>query len=199
MLHSNRKYSSTESASFINISAVVQRIKKHIIKSDPDLPKTADGRPLRSSSVLKAKMAEAMKSFEADGQRFEFVQSPNKLGGTRWYVLCPGCGNKYLKMYKPILETGKEQIFKCADCHKLKSPSALFGPTPKYREVIRPIRRMEKIKEIIKTNKKLTDAQTVELLDEYEALKLGLEKSLIYRKIKFSIETEGLDPKSLLS
>jgi hypothetical protein len=58
---------------------------------------------------------------------------------------------------------------------------------------------MEKIKEIMRLNKKMSDEETVRLLDEYEALKAELEKSVIYRRIKFSIETEGLDPATLLS
>jgi len=195
----SRKYSSTESASCINISAVIKKVKKHILFSDPDIPHTLEGRAIRSSELLTQKMEDAMKEFDLNGQRFDFIHSPNHLGGTRWYVVCPGCKEKFLKLYKPVLESGKEQKFKCAECHLLKSPSALFGPTPKYREVIKPLRRMDKIKELIKTNRKLTDPQTSALLDEYEALKAGLESSVIYRRIKFSIETEGLDPKSLLS
>jgi hypothetical protein len=199
MAHPLRKYASTETAKCVNVSSLSKKVKKHIIENDPEIPRNSEGRPIRACDILTKKMVEAMKALSLDGQKFEFEHYPNQLGGTRWYAICPGCSRRFLKLYRPSSDTGKPQSYMCADCHNLKTPSALFGPTPKYREVIRPIRRMEKIKEIMRLNKKMSDEETVRLLDEYEALKAELEKSVIYRRIKFSIETEGLDPATLLS
>ena len=64
----------------------------------------------------------------------------------------------------------------------LRPPSALYGPTRRYREMVRPLRRMERIKEIL-NGSSLSELKTRELLDEYDGLEKNVRSSTFYRKL----------------
>ena len=178
------KYVSTEAASCLHINSLAQKVKKQLLREG--LVSKSDQEAMHSI------MSTHLTNLEVDGQKFQFSSSRNHLGGARWFALCPKCGAKSIKLFKPDRVPGMEQSYMCAKCHGLKSPSALYGDTTKYRDVIRPLKRMTKIREILRTSRKLTDEDTASLMKEHEKLKIEMESSVIYQRLKFKLEAEGL-------
>lgn len=165
------KYSSIEDAHCLDVNRLVSQIKKAITENLRDL----------DADSLREEVSANLGVFKVEGQVFEFTSIPNKLGGQRWMVLCPNCGKRVIKLYKPE-DPIKEKKYFCKDCHNLRPPSALYGPTRRYREMVRPMRRMEKIKKTLQ-NKNLSENKTKELLDEYDILADQVKNSTFYRKM----------------
>lgn len=182
---SKSKYASTESASCLLINELAKRVKSHLVKS---------GIVSKSeTSLLLEKLREGLESVEVEGQKFTYSHSMNHLGGARWFATCPKCLSACVKLFKPDQSaTGKEQRYLCAKCHGLKSPSALYGPTSKYNDIIKPLKRMTKIREILRTSKKLSDEETRGLMKEHERLRVAMLDSSVYQRLKFKLEAEGL-------
>jgi len=164
-------YSSTETAKHIDVNRLTSKIKEAIKKKAKE----------RGINPSPADIAEAVgikvKEFSYEGQSFSFSQTPNKFGGYRWFIICPKCNTPVLKVYKPE----KEEFFWCRKCHNLRAPSALYGPTKQYKEIVKPLLRMERIKEKL-ANKKLSSEKEKALIDEYEEIQENLKKSSLYRK-----------------
>lgn len=164
-------YSSIETAHCLDVNRLVSTIKNAVKTSF-----AGKKNELTAKDVAEA-VEHNLKVFSLDDQSFTFYSVPNKLGGCRWLARCPKCGSNVLKLYKP--EGGDH--YQCKDCHNLRSPSALYGPTRRYKEVIRPMRRMERIKEILSSSN-LSEAKTKSLLDEYDKLEKSLQDSTFFRK-----------------
>jgi len=184
-----RIYSSVDSARLLKVQSLVKKIKEHLVDNDPTIPEDAKDRKNGSpeADLLISKIGVELEKFHIDGQSFKFTSNPNKLGGVRWYAYCPKCNKVSLKLYKPVKEKMKEQSYYCKDCHLLKSPSALHGPTKIYKEVLRPLRRLEKISQEL-DKKYLPESKKKELLDEYDCIKSVLHGSTEYRHYKYKVE-----------
>lgn len=175
------KYSSIETADCLDMNRLVGAIKEGILKN------VTAGKELTADDVRKLILLNLSK-FSIDDQNFEFTSIPNRLGGSRWMVKCPKCSKRVVKLYLPTTED-KEKKYFCKDCHLLRPPSALYGPTRRYREMIRPLRRMERIKEILNSNN-LSELKTKELLDEYDDLDKAVKTSTFFRKAKLLTSTD---------
>lgn len=166
------KFSSVEEANCLDVNNLVKQIKISVLRSYPEM----------GADDVRLEVGKNLELFKVDGQSFKFTSIPNKLGGKRWMVFCPHCDKRVIKLYKPTEDTPKEQSYFCKECHNLKPPSALYGPTRRYKEVVKPVRRMEQIKKTLK-NKNLSDEKTKEYLDEYDKLKAQVQGSTFYRKM----------------
>ena len=171
------KYSSIETANCLDMNRLIGAIKEGIAKASP----STDPEGVRTAITAN------LEKFSVNEQKFEFTSIPNRLGGNSWMILCPKCSRRVIKLYLPTAD-GKEQKYQCKECHMLRPPSALYGPTRRYREMVRPLRRMERIKEIL-NGSSLSEIKTRELLDEYEGLEKDVRASTFYRKL--SILTAG--------
>lgn len=165
------KYSSIEDANCLDVNRLVAGIKKAIVKSYKGL----------DADTVRAEVGKNLGVFKVEEQSFNFTSIENKLGGIRWMVFCPKCESRVIKLYLPEVDGG-ESRYLCKDCHNLRPPSALYGPTRRYKELIRPQRRMEKIKTKLR-NTNLSDAHTKDLLDEYDKLDEQVRSSTFYRKM----------------
>jgi phage terminase large subunit GpA-like protein len=163
------KYASIESAHCLKVQNIVNAIKTSVVKKNPDV----------SSDKVQQIVNAQIPKFSINSQSFEFSSTDNHLGGKRWYIHCPKCGKKSLKLYKP---EDKEQYL-CKSCHNLKSPSSLHGPTKMYQEVIRPLRRMKKIKEML--DRPISSKKAAALVKEYDKLEKELNNSDQYEIWKF--------------
>ena len=184
-----RRYSAVESAHCLKVQNLVSRIKEHLIANDSEVPVEQKDRKngSKNASILIEKIGNELEKFEVDGQKFKFTSRPNKLGGVRWYTICPKCGKVSLKLYKPVKEKSKEQKYYCKSCHNLKSLSALHGPTKMYKEVLKPLKRLEKLKSEL-DKRYLTEDRKKALLDEYDSIVKTLSMSTEYRHYKYSVE-----------
>lgn len=165
------KYSSVEEAHCLDVNRLVAKLKQAILKEYGDL----------DADKTREEVGNNLKTFVLEKQSFSFTSAANKLGGKRWMVFCPKCGKRVIKLYKPE-SSGAAHKYYCRECHHLKSPSALYGSTKRYKEIVKPVRRMERIKEILQ-NKSLSENLTKELLDEYDGLDAQIKNSTFYRKI----------------
>ena len=175
------KYSSVESAHCLKVQNIVNAIKTSALDKNPDM----------SADNLQNLVGEQISSFKINNQEFKFSSSKNHLGGHRWYIHCPECGKKSLKLYKPEDEEGAEETkpYLCKECHNLKSPSSLHGPTRMYREVIRPLRRMKQIRE--RLDRPISSKKAAALVEEYEKLEKQLRESDQYKIYKFKVRNGG--------
>jgi hypothetical protein len=191
-MHGTGKYTSTDSASCIEINLISKEIKELILKTSPEIPQNDKGHKLRQSKELLEKMEKAMVDLEIEGQKFEYYSYPNFLGGVRWFFKCPGCSKRFLKLYKPTLEPEKVQKYLCTECHDLKTPSALYGPSHKYTDIIRPQKQLEKIRRKIKNTKRISDSELRGLMEEHDRIKREMEASPTWLKMRFSLENDGM-------
>ena len=172
------KYSSVESAYCLKVQNIVSAIKDSATEKNPGI----------NADDLQLVVKNQISNFQIHGQKFKCSSSENHLGGSRWYVHCPECDKKSLKLYKPEGGSDKD-LYLCKDCHNLKSPSSLHGPTKMYREVIRPLRRMKKIRETL--DRPISSKKATSLVEEYEALEKHLKNSDQYKIYKFKVRNGG--------
>jgi hypothetical protein len=171
---SNIKYESTESAKCFSFSNLVNKVKTELKEKHPNI----------DEETFFDLMSKSLKTFRLNGQVFEYIHQKNYLGGYRWYIECPICKTKSLKLYLPENFQDREQVYACKKCHKLKNTSALMGATSKYQKVVKPLKRLESLKkQLMKKSMKPEKAQV--LIDEYERLERSLEASPEYRHWKF--------------
>jgi len=173
----NRKFASLESTTCFNFNNLCTKIKKDLLKKNNNL----------RGKALDKDILENLKSFKINDQMFDFASSKNYLGGRRWYVKCPKCKNLCLKLYLPSKYKDREQKYLCRECHKLKNESLLLGNSPKYRKVVKPLKRLEKLRaQLLK--KGLDPIKAKPLLDEYERVEKDLASSPEYRLYRFQKE-----------
>jgi len=179
----NIKYESTESVKCFSFSNLVDKVKTEIKTKHPGI----------SDEDYFNLMNKSLKTFRLNGQTFEYEHRGNYLGGFRWYIKCPKCGTKCLKLYLPEEFENRDQIYACKKCHKLKNTSALMGQTNKYNKVVKPLKKLEKLeKELMKKSMRPEKAEA--LINEYERVKRALESSPEYRHWKFQQRFKSQEP-----
>jgi hypothetical protein len=136
---------------------------------------------------MNYKIKESLKLFSINNQYFEYGAIPNTLGGLRWFILCPKCGKKSLKLFLPKLED-REPLYLCKDCHKLKPNSMLLFNNKKYAHITRPLSRMEKIKKQLLRKKNMNPEELDKLFKEYDRIEQRLITSPEYRLWMFKKE-----------
>jgi len=171
------KFVSVESTTCFSFSNLVKKVKKEIRKKFPD----------ESGEEYEKLMLQSLRAFKINDQTFDYESINTNLGGIRWYVKCPKCGKPCIKLYLPSQYKNREQKYLCKTCHRLKNISLLIGPTKRYREVVRPLRQLEKIKKQL-LGKNMTPERASPLLDEYERIERNLVTSPAYRLWKFQKE-----------
>lgn len=168
---------SVDNASCFSFLDLLNRVKADLKKKYPNL----------ESKPFYEIMEKEIRSFTLNGQSFDYHIRPNHLGGYRWYVLCPKCGKPCYKLYLPNLDKNREQKYYCKFCHKLKNMCMLLGGTIKYKNVIKPLRTLEKLKkDLLSPN--MTPEKSKPLLEEYERIKRELENSPDYKLWRFQEE-----------
>ncbi len=173
----DRSYGTCENTTSYKFSELFSKVKKSINASLPDL--TCDQ---EIHMVL-----EELKNFKLNGQTFDVEHEAMPNGGIRWYVKCPECMVRTTILYLPTQLEDREQKYLCKYCHKLKPASLRYGSSTYYLKILKPIKRLDKVKSLL-LNKRLKPDETTKLLDEYEALKKELNSCAEYRLIKFKQE-----------
>jgi len=122
--------------------------------------------------------------FTANDQTFKYTALTNRLGGHRWFFLCPSCNRRVSKLFLPPDQCGLVREYRCKDCHGLRNQSALMGQNKFYRKVTRPLKRMKEIEDRIARGH-LSTEKTQELLNEYDAIEKELKSAPEYRLYQF--------------
>lgn len=129
-----------------------------------------------------------LNAFSLNGQKFTYQITKVGWGGVRPYVLCPRCGKQKIKLYLPDKYDDREQRYLCRTCHRLKTLSEMNGKSPKYKNIIRPLKRMQVLKDMLLKKSRMDPEQATKLLDEYELLEKSLKNSPDYRLWRFNLE-----------
>jgi hypothetical protein len=182
-----RKYLAVESTASFSFGTLIQKIKSELRNRFPELSS--------EDEEFSRLMLKNLKAFKLSDQSFDYTKQNNYLGGVRWFVLCPDCHKKSIKLYLPK-DTSRVQKYLCKRCHQLKNTSALLGPTVRYQKVIRPLKQLEKIRKLL-LKKNMTPEKAKFLLDAYDRIEEELKSSSEYRLWKF--QQEHLASKSNLT
>jgi len=131
--------------------------------------------------ILRGITREELSKFSLNGQNFEFTYQEMYYKGDRWYVACPKCKKKCHNLYLPTNFPEKEQRYLCRKCHDLKNTSNIMASdSPVYFNVIKPLKRLEKIKKLI-SRQTFTPKKVKKLLREYKRIEKKLSESPEYR------------------
>lgn len=172
-----RKWVSVESTTCFNFENLLTKIKKN-------LKDRLEGKNVFDFYKL---VEDSLKTFNLNGQTFEYKRKANNFGGYRWFIICPKCKKPSLKLFLPSRHADREQRYLCKICHKLKNSSLLLGNTKKYKKVIKPLKKLEKLRaQLLKRG--LTPERAKPILDEYEQIEKELASSPEYRLYKFQKE-----------
>jgi len=172
------RYTPVESATCFAFNTLVQKIKKEIHKKHPEIT---------DFNKVNEIIYQGLCAFTINGQKFEFESKNNYLGGCRWFVKCPKCGKPKMHLYMPVKNPEKEQKYYCRNCHALRNVSLLLGNTARYINIIKPLRRLQKLRRKL-TSSRISIAKAKPLLEEYERLEKELLASPDYRLWKFQME-----------
>lgn len=171
------KYASLESTTCFSFQNLVKKVKNNVRNRFPG----------KKEEEFREIMFKALSAFELNGQKFEYDFSLNHLGGERWFVKCPKCKNPCLKLFLPSKYKDREQKYLCKNCHKLKNASILLGSTKRYKKVVKPLKRLEWLRNQL-LKKSMTPEKAKPFLDEYEHIEKELASSPEYRLFKFQKE-----------
>ena len=177
-----RKYVSIESTTCFTFGNLMRKVKAEIRRKFTD----------SHGKDLEKLIYNSLRVFTMNGQVFDYESNPNHLGGVRWYVKCPKCGKRCLKLYLPSKYKDREQLYLCQDCHQLKNHSLLLGTSKKYKKVIKPLIRLEKIRRVL-LRRHMTPEKAKPYLNEYERIEQDLAVSPEYRLWKFQKEHGSKD------
>ena len=170
-----RIYEYTEGAVCLDIARLVHKIK--------DKLKAKYGKlEMKEETDLVNKSLELFKS---KGQAFKFAQQLNRVGGFRWYFLCPVCGSRRSKLWYPEGIPGRSQIYACTECHKLKPMGILSPDSKKYKEIVKPLRRLESLKKKLLKMPLTDNPKAVKYIEEYDRIEEELETSAVYKLWKY--------------
>lgn len=159
-----------ESCSSISISNLQKTIRKMIDRDHPD----------SSEQEIFDFTKEELDKFSVNGQHFSYSHMKNRLGGYRWFFLCPKCETRAGKLFLPPESSGLEHKYLCKSCHGLQNQSAVIGKSNIYKKVLKPLKRMKQIEESLEKGY-LTSDKTEELLNEYDALEQSMKETPEYR------------------
>jgi hypothetical protein len=171
------KYLPIESTDRLDFGVIITKVKREIKKKYPN----------DTEDEFNQRMYASLKNFTVNNQTFEYQHQPNYLGGARWYILCPKCGRQCLKLYLPSKFPKKEQLYLCKVCHGLKNSSSLAGTSRRYKEVIKPLKELHKIRKKL-LRKGMTPERAAPLLEEYKRIERELSNSPAYNLYKFQKE-----------
>jgi hypothetical protein len=174
---SEKVYESIESTTCFNFINLVGKIKSSLLKKYPEVKKAA----------FRELMYKNLLTFTLNDQQFDYTSRPNHLGGERWFVKCPKCGSPSLKLYLPSAHKNREQRYLCKSCHVLKNASLIMGATKRYRKVVKPLKRLERLRTLL-LRKSMTPEKAQPLLDEYKRIEDALASSPEYRLWRFQKE-----------
>lgn len=164
----------TEMCTSILISDLQKEVRKLIRRDYPDA----------TPEEVYQHFQEELSKFQINGQHFEYVSLPARLGGHRWYFKCSKCNKRVSKLFLPPINMPLEQKYLCKKCHGLLNQSAVMGGTKTYNNVIRPLKRMKEIEKRLERGY-LTSEKTQALLDEYDKIEKKLKSSPEYRLYMF--------------
>jgi|WetSurMetagenome_2_1015567.scaffolds.fasta_scaffold392899_2 hypothetical protein len=171
-----RKWAATESCVSFNFNNLLKKVKQQI---KAEYPKA-------TNEEINERIGRSLLLFTINEQTFKYLAIPNTLGGLRWFVCCPKCGKRSLRLFLPK-NKDREPLYLCKDCHKLKPTSLLSGGCKKYKRVTRPLKRLEVItKKLLR--KKISASEAEKLLEEYDRIEKKLADSPEYRLWKFKKE-----------
>lgn len=173
-----RKWIAIESTIAFNFDNLHRKIRNHLKKQYPEI----------TIEELHSKMGESLKSFSINNQIFEYLPVPNTLGGTRWYILCPKCKHRSVKLFLPKEEKDREPLYLCKHCHKLKPISMLLYNNKRYKHITKPMVQLEKIKNKLLKRKKLGTEEVEQLFLEYDKIESTIVNSPEYRLWMFKKE-----------
>ena len=176
-----RKFVAAESTTSFDFNTLIIRVKKGLLNKYPGI----------SGESLVDLMHKNLKEFRLNGQQFDFEANPATLGGIRFLVKCPKCGVPSVKLYLPSSFPDREKLYLCKKCHRLKNACRMISRTPLYSKVIKPLRRLERLNEIL-MEKNITPEKAQPFLDEYKKIEKELAESPEYRLFKFRKE-HGVD------
>lgn len=163
-----------ENCSSIHVSALQSTIRKLINRDYPDA---------NTEEVYNHTLDELNK-FSVNGQKFEYQAIPNRLGGYRFFFLCPKCMQKASKLFLPPKDCNLEYRYLCKRCHNLKNQSVVMGQSKLYKQVFKPMKRMKEIEKKLEGGY-LNVAKAEELLNEYDDLEKVMKSSPEYRVYLF--------------
>jgi hypothetical protein len=170
-------YAAIEYTTCFNFTSLIHKIKDNLLKKYPTT---------RGESFIEL-MHKNLRPFTINDQQFEYACAPNHLGGYRWFVKCPKCGDSCLKLYLPTKYKNREQKYYCKHCHKLKNISLLLGNSKRYRLVVKPLKRLEKLRFLL-LKKGMTPDKAQPMLDEYKKIEQELAACPEYRLWRFQKE-----------
>ena len=123
-------------------------------------------------------------NFTVNNQFFKYTTIKNRLGGYRWFFLCPKCNSRVGKLFLPPKNEGLERKYFCKKCHNLRNQSAVMGQNRIYKQVTKPLKRLKEIEKKLE-NGYLGNAKIKALLDEYEAIENRMKDTSEYRLYAF--------------
>ena len=164
-----------ESCSSIRISDLQTKIRRLI---DQEYPESSE------EEIFNHTQNE-LRKFTVNGQTFEYHSRKNHLGGYRWFFVCPKCKHNVDKLILPPPEAkGRERLYLCKGCHRLRNQSAVLSNNSMYQKVTKPMKRMKEIEDKLAAGHLSMD-KVKEYLDEYESLENGLKSTTEYRLYMF--------------
>lgn len=163
-----------ENCSCITISSLQKAIRKMIDRDHPD----SDEQEIFDFTKTE------LEKFSVNDQKFNYSYMKNKLGGYRWFFLCPKCGNRAMKLFLPPEGSQIELLYLCKECHGLQNRSAVMAKNNLYKKVLRPLKRLKQIEAMLEKGY-LTGEKTQALLDEYDALENKMKETPEYRLYMF--------------
>jgi hypothetical protein len=165
---------STEQCSSLSICALQKAIRRSI---DRDFPESRE-------EELYNHTENELKKFTINEQTFEYSSIKNKLGGHRWFFMCPKCKSRAGKLFLPPEGSTLEHKYYCKECHGLKNQSVLMGSNKIYKKVIKPLKRLRAIENKISKGYLPNDSIQA-LLNEHETIENSLKSSTEYRVYLF--------------
>lgn len=163
-----------ENCACLYVGTLQKTFKKKALKDNPDL----------QEEELYNDVQADLDEFTVNGQTFQYTSIRNRLGGHRWFFLCPKCTRRVSKLFLPPKGNSLEQKYLCKNCHGLKNQSAVMGQNRIYRQVTKPLKRMRQIEKKLE-NGYLGSEQIKTLLDEYEAIENTMKNTPEYRLYVF--------------
>jgi hypothetical protein len=154
------------------------------------------------TKLLKKLMYEELQNFTLNNQTFEYTYTPTNYNGIRWFVRCPKCGVPYSKLFLPDKFKDREQRYLCRKCHNIVYISIMIGCTKLYKTVIKPLIKLERLKNKLKkmenrkrTNRNMWSKKYFAMQEEFNRLEKEINESPDYRLWKFSKEYTTASPK----
>ena len=163
-----------ENCTSIYVGTLQKTFKKKAHKFDQNL----------SEDALFNHIQEDLIKFTVDDQTFQYTSIKNRLGGHRWFFLCPKCSTRVSKLFLPPIGNGLESRYLCKTCHGLKNQSAVMGQNRIYKQVTKPLKRLREIEKKLE-NGYLGNDKIKELLDEYEGIEAQMKDTPEYRLYVF--------------